>query len=599
MLSLMVVTIVASMGAVLIQSHLSSARSKSVEMDTRRAFYIAEAGLSEGLVAIAQGKSGDIGTPDEPAGFANGVLWVEATETGNLVDLKATGLYGSGRSCLTITVQRIVNPVTSLGFFSRSDMLIGTGSLLDGYDSSIGTFASQIDAGLAGETTGKDAAVNANEDVIIEALPDPLAGSVPTYVYGDVSPGPGGSVMVDPDVTISGDTIPREEVATLPMIEVPTITTSESPTITRGFAISNTEVAYDSLDVPTGGVLTITGPATVIVGNLRVQSGGTLKFNTSSGGVNLHCLDNVILEEGSLLTQSEASTEPVAFMISTNLTRREEAKVAKEEVEAEREALKAEEEGIAAVGDEPKYAEADLNVEATVTIASSGTFYGLIYAPLANLSIPSGLRIYGSIVSDGLELQDGARVSFDEALTTKPIGASSLPRLISWRVLALPDEQLVRSGIDPILILRARGYTAPLAHSAHSEESLSIEYLDNVGGVHAYDGLLSDFDSTNVSNVLGLDWYDTDVGDVPEDPLPIANSTQTPDSTDTDAVALMEVSSTDDPIAVDPDNPEALYDTGAGVMTIKQMTTFYNTLSPSRQTILSSRMLTNYSLVFP
>ena len=61
---------------------VSMGRQRTLSVDTKRAFYMAEAGISEGLYGLMVGKSGNVGTADLPATFGDGVFWVEAEDIG-------------------------------------------------------------------------------------------------------------------------------------------------------------------------------------------------------------------------------------------------------------------------------------------------------------------------------------------------------------------------------------------------------------------------------------------------------------------------------------------------------------------------------------
>ncbi|MCA9001033.1 MAG: hypothetical protein KDB61_03850, partial [Planctomycetes bacterium] len=60
--ALFLVAIVASLGAGLVQVSSVSTRKQVTSIDTTRALYIAEAGLSEAFLSVAQGRSGELGS---------------------------------------------------------------------------------------------------------------------------------------------------------------------------------------------------------------------------------------------------------------------------------------------------------------------------------------------------------------------------------------------------------------------------------------------------------------------------------------------------------------------------------------------------------
>ena len=116
-IALIAVAAVATMGAAFVQVTGSLSRRQSREVDQTKAFYLAEAGLAEALQALRIGRTGQIGTEDEPAAYGQGLLWVDATETtDDQVRLEANAQCGAGRASLALVVEPVEQP---LGFFCR------------------------------------------------------------------------------------------------------------------------------------------------------------------------------------------------------------------------------------------------------------------------------------------------------------------------------------------------------------------------------------------------------------------------------------------------------------------------------------------------
>src|SRR5688572_23702023 len=144
--SLMVVVVVAGLGVCMVRMHNSVARRQSQAIDRKRAFYVAEAGLSEAFLAVSQGKSGNVATEELPASFGDGVYWVEATDApAGTISLMSTGLCGTGRFSLTVVLRSKVDPVASRGIFARDLVVVESGTVVDGYDSRRGTYREQAE----------------------------------------------------------------------------------------------------------------------------------------------------------------------------------------------------------------------------------------------------------------------------------------------------------------------------------------------------------------------------------------------------------------------------------------------------------------------
>jgi hypothetical protein len=130
----------ASAGILLVSTHFARRQANTVH--DMRAFYVAEAGLSEAYNALTIGQTGQIGSMEAPARSGEGLLWVDATELadGN-VRLESTGLVGLGRASLALVVERVEQP---LGIFADEDLIIDAPILVDGYDSEAAPYEEQV-----------------------------------------------------------------------------------------------------------------------------------------------------------------------------------------------------------------------------------------------------------------------------------------------------------------------------------------------------------------------------------------------------------------------------------------------------------------------
>jgi hypothetical protein len=130
----------ASAGILLVSSHFARRQSNAVH--DQRAFYLAEAGLSEAYNALTIGKTGQIGSLEQPAASGEGFVWVDATEVGDgTVRLESTGVVGLGRASLALVVERVEQP---LGIFADKDLIIDAPILVDGYDSETAPYLEQV-----------------------------------------------------------------------------------------------------------------------------------------------------------------------------------------------------------------------------------------------------------------------------------------------------------------------------------------------------------------------------------------------------------------------------------------------------------------------
>lgn len=478
--SLILVALLAALGAGLMQLQAAITRRHLQSVDTKQALYVAEAGLAEAFGAIAVGKSGNVGTPTNPAAYANGVYWVEATPVGaDRIVLDSVGLHGSGRFAVSAVVQRDVSPLGLQGVHGEQSVSLRAGAKVDGYDSTLGTFEEQVDASQPFETTGEGARISSGGDVLLEG--DPLLPGEETFVFGDARPGPAGTVSADPDVFVSGATDPLLEALELPRIEVPVLGTSLGAAIAGpSSAVTVTgDARYTTLGAA-GGVLTIQGPARVHVDALELSGRSRLRIDSTTGPVVIYVSQSLLLPAGSAVETTSTDPRTTALYVgalgSVN--------------------------GPGQVGDPPP---------PSLDLAASGTFHGLLYAPLLDLELPASLRVFGAVAARRTTLLEGAHLTYDKALATSPgLGVDTLPRLLSWRVMELPDDPLVRRRLDPLAQLALRGTPPVRSYEAHKEQTMRLDYKDVSDNAALYDGDVKAIDWLAVKEAETVQWLDPD-----------------------------------------------------------------------------------------
>ncbi|MDF1838119.1 MAG: hypothetical protein P1V35_09640, partial [Planctomycetota bacterium] len=295
--SLFLVTIVASLGAGLVQVSSVSTRKQITSIDTTRALYIAEAGLSESFLAVAQGRSGELGSPETPATFGDGYYWVETRELpDDQVELKSTGLLGHGRFTLAMVLKRSVNEVGSLGMCGLNDVTIGEGAQLD-------TLEVAVDGAAKGAApaSAKPTKIRSNGDITVYA---PEKGTQ-THIDGSIHPGPNGIADLDPGVIVTGTTTASSRGITLPSFKIPRLGTNLGNLTFSGgtSAITlNDDRVYDNIQVAAGTTLTLKGPMRVRTANLIVAGGGNLVIDTTDGPVGIYTTGATIFAPRSLLS---------------------------------------------------------------------------------------------------------------------------------------------------------------------------------------------------------------------------------------------------------------------------------------------------------
>ena len=147
-IALFVLIPVAALTFALVQTGISYTREHTKGSEDDRALMIAEAGLAEGYQWFSSGGSGVVGTSVDPAYFGDGLLWTEIEQVANrLYLLKSSAMYESGRAAVEQLVFRFSNSLFDAAIFSSTNLTIGSQVLIDSFDSTLGTYASQVSGG--------------------------------------------------------------------------------------------------------------------------------------------------------------------------------------------------------------------------------------------------------------------------------------------------------------------------------------------------------------------------------------------------------------------------------------------------------------------
>jgi hypothetical protein len=452
-LVLVSVLTVAAVCAALLQLNAAVTRRQSAATHRGLALYMAEAGLAEAYAGLTLGKTGNVGTPARPAVFGEGLFWVVATDNGDdTVTLESTALVGSGQAVLSLVAARGDSTVASMGIFSGGALEVGPGSLVDGYDGEEGTYRSQKNPDPTlpppPATPGR---LGANAAIRVSGTEDE-----PTLVDGSVTPGPGLTVLSEGTVEITGSTRAARAATELLPVVVPGFAALEGIDLEAGapLLLLPGETGVEYITVRDGAELIFVGPATFEVGDLRVETGGSLEFETTDGAVDLFVTDTLVLEAGAAVATSSLDTTRATIQV-------------------------------AGAPREP------------VRLAAKGRFYGVIYAPAATVEITNEFKVFGAAVAQDLQLGAGAKLHFDVRLD-RAARERVLPKSLSWRIVELSSAASATG--DPFRFLGLDPATLPRPADAHADQTLVVEYLDQALVPRTYEGLESAFDWSQVSD---------------------------------------------------------------------------------------------------
>ncbi|MGK0481695.1 MAG: hypothetical protein ACJAQ3_001673 [Planctomycetota bacterium] len=385
---------VAAMGAAVLGVDLQTGKSRRLAGSDQRAFYAAEAAISEAYVSLLNetidvplGQTLEVGTSGQPGTLGTSEYWSQITR----LDSRRYALVGSGRNGESERRQQLIishapNSLFQYAAFGGDGVQFDSNAFVDSYDSALGTYASQVQSGL--DWARQEAVVGSNGDIQLRSN---------TRVYGDCHPGPNGVVYdTAPGVIVTGSTAPAPSIVTLPAVPPPLATSLGPATWTTDQFVGPGVVRFDSIDLSSGATLTIQGPTQLVVDDFLMGTGTTLVFDTSSGPIELYSAHDFVLESNTTVVTNENSAVDVKLFLSGDNR-----------------------------GNNP-------NTNDQVSLSANAAFTGVIYAPNAEILLGSNFEIYGSVMAGALDLSSNGRIHFDEALLYDSSGSSLEFVTVHW-----------------------------------------------------------------------------------------------------------------------------------------------------------------------
>ena len=370
-----------------------AARENRTSREKMGSHFVAEAGLSQAFFELNNGGTGVIGTSNQPMTFGDSTYWVTSTPmAGGLTSLISTGFDGRYTSRIQLVVQDTTSSSWSWGAFGDTSMILDSNALVDSYDSSLGTYASQLTTSGSNAHANSNGNVGSNQNVLLQQNSD---------VFGNAIPGPGGSTTILGNATVSGTTTPNNGSVTMDPVTVPAIPSIGDLDVNGSVSIPSGTHAFDAGTIETGSTLTITGPATLVFDSLELESNASFLVDSTGGPVEVYVVNDFLLNSNTLMAPLNYSPgDLIVNLASDNI------------------------------------ADPNLNVDLDqIDFNSNAQFYGILYAPSAAIVINSNFELFGSLMSSSLELNSNSKVHFDEALLQSSSSSSSKYQKVLWNVL--------------------------------------------------------------------------------------------------------------------------------------------------------------------
>ncbi len=535
LLSLIAVLAVGAISATLRQVQTTIDGDQRFSIDRRAALYVAEAGIAEATLAISQGKSGAMATEEVPAAFGEGFFWVEAQDRPDRsIELRCTAQVRTAEFVLRSIIVPNQNPITSRGFFGLEGVAVGQGTLIDGFDSSKGTYDSQVTATTPHRTTGVAGRLGTLGQINLDGSSEAGAEST-SFSWGewvaespaggtetleeDSKPGPGAARTPSKG---SAEQPSKGSIEETPSLDTTTASTSSTGTSTlihadvEGFVLSSgSAVLHGVIDLDPQGfippptlrpttVATINGDHLVtgaevglglessveVAGDVVVSTGATLRLNGP-----------LVLSAQTLRLETEAqlhfddSSGPIHVYLQEGIASATSSEMYSLAPEPESQGTSI-------------YIAPPEGVREHTSLPPQGRFHGALYAPGDRVVVPSGLRWLGAIAARQLETQPGARLSYDFNLATGGQGTAAAPRIASWQIVPIGDGLARRLAIDPRTALRLQGIEPVLSSKAAPETECEAILLDETGEPTVYTGDAGGLPAGS-QRLMRMRWVDT------------------------------------------------------------------------------------------
>lgn len=387
------VTVLATLSMAMVLVTNASHRNSEASKREVAALYAAEAGVTLAVFDLEQGGTGTLGGAGAPMVYDESVYWVEATDLGNgLTSLVSTGVDNDAGYRVEVVVEDTSSGMFRWGAFGDDQMTLDSNARTDSYDSSAGSYASQMVNKSKGKKYGKAGGhVGSNGGISLDSN---------AAVFGDAVPGPSSSVNTKGNSTVSGATTPAPEPVPLAPINLPAIPMSGSWNVGGSKSLPSGDHGYKSLTIDSNSKLTVTGPATLAIQNLVVDSNGEFIVDASGGPVEIYVTDDFVLNSNAIMASKTYTPSDISVYLLSN----------------------------------------NIKGSDTVDFDSNSQLYGTLYAPDALVEINSNFELFGAAMAKRVHLDSNSQIHFDEALLN---GAGGNPELeaVLWRARAFQPDR--------------------------------------------------------------------------------------------------------------------------------------------------------------
>lgn len=367
-------------------------RGSREKLDAR---FCAEGALSEAMFDLETGGDGVIGNQEQPMTSGGNSYWVTSTDAGGGVrQLVATCEGDRANAQIELVLREVITNMFAWAAFGDEGLSMQSNSMVDSYNSSLGTYADQeVNGSGASSYASTSGNVGSNGDIVVSQNAD---------VHGDATPGPGGTTtIIGTNAHVDGSTAASATTMDLPPIVVPSIPSSGSVTVVADMTLASGDHHFDSMTVSTGTEVWVTGPATLVFGSFELASNTAFRVDATAGPVEIYVIDDFVMNSNTLIASSTYTPADIAFNLLSDNVINPEVEVDLDDVEFE----------------------------------SNAELYGTIYAPNAAIEIDSNFELFGALVARSIVLDSNSQIHYDEALLDAANQEQTTYEVVCQRVL--------------------------------------------------------------------------------------------------------------------------------------------------------------------
>ena len=361
--------------------------------DRLRAHYLAEAAIHETLAAYASGGQAAVNGLNANGGLA-GVNYQSTVTWGaagtpvaeDLVVFRGSATVGSQAVALEVVGRMAADNPYVMGFAARTDLVLNSNSMIDSYDSSAGTYDSQLTGKWHGVGYAElNAPVSTNGDISMDSN---------SIILGDANPGTAGTISVSGNSKVDGGTAPLVTPLTFEPIVVPAIATSGSINVPSGTkTVPAGDHGFDDITMNSTGTLIFKGPANIVTKNIEIDSNSQVIVDSTNGPVNFYVTGDYFQNSNTYFRPTSGDPADLnLFVVGTG---------------------------------------------SQVAFESNTEFTGVIYAPDRDVRVMSYAAIYGALAAQSILGDSNATFHFDENLANGGGGGNAL-EVLCWRTVATP-----------------------------------------------------------------------------------------------------------------------------------------------------------------